>query len=110
MHTTHDAHRAGPAAPERPISDERPAVAAAQEFRDQNSGPLNSAARAERDQRDKAIATARARAAPAGFTMHLIESDAGRPVFLVTKWHLTRELPDLAAVSAFLDQAGARDA
>ena len=68
------------------------------------------AARAERDQCDKAIATARARAALAGITMHLLPADGGGVVFLLTKWHLTRELPDLAAVQAFLEQVGARHA
>ena len=82
-------------------------VASAGQVEDQVSGHLNSAANAARDQRDKAIATARARAALAGFTMHLIANDIGQPVFVLTKWHLTRALLDLAAVTAFLDQAGA---
>ena len=56
------------------------------------------------------VATARARAALAGFTMHPIFSDGGPTQFLQTKWNLTREFADLAEVAAFLDQAGARDA
>jgi hypothetical protein len=62
---------------------------------------------AERERRDKAIATPRARAALAGFEMHVIANDAGRAVFLLTRWNLTRELADLAAVQVFLDQVGA---
>lgn len=49
-----------------------------------------------------------ARAALAGFTLHLIAVDAGRSAFLLSKWNLMRELPDLAEVCAFLDQVGPR--
>ena len=94
----------------RPTSDEAQAGDTAQGFEDQDDEQGDSAARTNRDQRDKAIATARARAALSGFTMHVVANDFGRAVFVLTKWNLTRELPDLGAVAAFLDQAGARHA
>ena len=106
----HNRHGDTPSAAARKSDEARTTVAQWPGQMEQESGHLDSAARAERDQRDKAIATARARAALAGFTMHLLPADGGGVVFLLTKWHLTRELPDLAAVSAFLDQALARDA
>jgi len=71
---------------------------------------LDSVARAERDQRVQAIATARARAALAGFTLQLIPSEDGAAAFLLARWNLSRTLPDVAAVTAFLDEAGARHA
>lgn len=40
----------------------------------------------------------------AGFTMHLLAAPSGGAAFLLSRWNLTRELPDLAAVSAFLDR------
>ena len=63
--------------------------------------------RAERDGRDKAIASLRARAALAGFTLHIIDDGNRGAAFLICRWNLSRTLPDAAAVSAFLDQAGA---
>jgi hypothetical protein len=53
---------------------------------------------------DKAFATAQARAALLGVVLTRIEDDRGRQVFIVTRWALTRELHDLAAVDAWLDR------
>lgn len=53
---------------------------------------------------DKREATARARAALAGVTMARIENDAGRMVYIVSRWAMTRELEDLDAVEAWLDR------
>lgn len=57
---------------------------------------------------NKRFATARARAALMGATLHRIEDDRGRDVFIVTKWALTRELRDLDAVETWLDRVEGR--
>lgn len=57
---------------------------------------------------DKRFATAQARAALMGATLHLIEDDRGDDVFIVTKWALTRELRDLDAVESWLDRVEGR--
>ncbi|HEY4081663.1 MAG TPA: hypothetical protein VGM81_13305 [Burkholderiaceae bacterium] len=51
---------------------------------------------------DKLLATARARAALLGGTLLGIENDRGDQVFVLTRWNLTRELPDLDAVDELL--------
>lgn len=80
MHALH----AGNAGQDTPTNDEaRDAPHAAGPI-DQHWHP-QSAARAERDQRDKAIATATARGALAGFELHLIHNECGRPVFLLSR-------------------------
>ncbi len=66
---------------------------------------LHSAARAARDQRDKAFATLRARAALGGYSLQIID-EHGDALYLVGRWDRSRTLPDLAAVAAFLDRAG----
>jgi len=55
----------------------------------------------------KNFATLRARAALAGFEL-LELGDDGRRVFVLSRWNLTRELPDLDAVAAFLDRVQGR--
>ena len=52
----------------------------------------------------KHYATQQARCALAGVSLHRLENDHGKTVFIVSKWALTRELPDLDAVSAWLDR------
>ena len=51
----------------------------------------------------KQYATLRARCALAGVVLHQIENDHGKTVYIVSRWALTRELPDLDAVAAWLD-------
>lgn len=58
-------------------------------------------------ERDKLIATLKARCALAGYAMFVIQATGGGSAFLVQRWDRTRELPDVAAVEAFLAQAGA---
>jgi hypothetical protein len=41
-----------------------------------------------------------------GFTLHATEIE-GAPGFLVSRWGMSRALPDLAAVDTFLRRAGA---
>ena len=57
---------------------------------------------------DKRIATARARVALLGGALHVIDNDRGRPVFIVSRWALTKELADIAAVEAWLAQVERR--
>lgn len=52
----------------------------------------------------KRLATLRARAALAGVTLYAIEGDFGRPLYVLTRWHLTRELRTLDEVEAWLAQ------
>jgi hypothetical protein len=52
----------------------------------------------------KQYATLQARCALAGVSLHRLENDHGKTVFIVSKWALTRELPDLDALSAWLDR------
>jgi hypothetical protein len=61
----------------------------------------------ERDAHDKAIETLRARAALRGYALHLIDAGGERAELLICRWNLSRTLPDVAAVEAFLAQAGA---
>jgi hypothetical protein len=58
----------------------------------------------ELDRPDKRFATAQARAAMIGATLHRIEDDRGVDVFIVSKWNLTRELRDMDAVELWLDR------
>ncbi len=50
----------------------------------------------------KRLATLRARAALAGVTLHVIENDHGKTVYIVSRWAMTRELADLDAVEGWL--------
>jgi hypothetical protein len=61
-----------------------------------------AAAHAARDQRDKAIATLQARAALAGFVLH-ITVEHERPAFVIVRWGWTKVFGDLDGVTAFLD-------
>ena len=50
----------------------------------------------------KQLATVRAQCALAGVTLHPLENDHGKTVYIVSRWALTRELESLEAVSAWL--------
>lgn len=52
---------------------------------------------------DKRFQNARARAALQGVVLLRTEDEGGVERFIVNRWNLTRELPDLAAVEAWLD-------
>jgi hypothetical protein len=56
---------------------------------------------------DKAIATLKARAALAEVALHVTVDDAGAPLFIVSKWAMTRQLHSLDELQAFLRQIGA---
>jgi len=52
---------------------------------------------------DKEFSTLRARAALAGFQLHIVTGPDGTAEYLMIRWNMTRALPNLAAVAAFLD-------
>ena len=53
---------------------------------------------------DKRIATARARVALIGGALHVLENDRGRPVFIVSRWCFTKELPTIEEVEAGIER------
>lgn len=57
---------------------------------------------------DKRFHNARARAALQSVTLYRFEDGRGIERFLVSRWALSRELPDLAAVEAWLDRLEGR--
>lgn len=57
---------------------------------------------------EKRLATLRARAALAGITLHVMEGDAGRPQYIVSRWALTKALDSLEDLQAWLDRVGGR--
>ena len=75
-----------------------------------SAAPADQAAiRAEVERSDERIATLRARAAIAGYELHIIDAGNGTTsTFVITRWGLQRGLRDEAAVEAFLAQVGAR--
>ncbi len=48
------------------------------------------------------LATAKARAALAGITLHAIEGDDGRPELIASRWALTKSFRDLEEVERWL--------
>jgi hypothetical protein len=67
-----------------------------------------AAARTEIEQRDKHIATLRARAALAGFELMIVSAADGTRVFSAGRWGRTVDLPNAAAVSDWLDRVGVK--
>ncbi len=56
------------------------------------------------------FAALRARLAVAGYSLaRVFPADGGAPAFLVSRWNLLRELPNLDAVEQFLRQIGGRE-
>ena len=51
----------------------------------------------------KRLATAKARACLAGITLHTLEGDDGRPLYVATRWALTRSYTELDEVESWLD-------
>ncbi len=54
------------------------------------------------DEEAKRLATSKARAALIGATLIEIEGDDGRPLFVLTRWSLTKSFDDLADVERVL--------
>jgi hypothetical protein len=52
----------------------------------------------------KRLVNLRARAALAGVTLHALDNDYGKSVYIVSRWAMTRELADLGAVEKWLDR------
>jgi hypothetical protein len=65
-----------------------------------HSRPINTAR--------KRVATAQARAARRGITLHQIEGDDGDPLFIGTFHALTKQFSDLAEVDTWLDHVDRR--
>ena len=72
------------------------------------SGADFAAARAEIEANDKNVAHLKARAALAGYSLCIISATGGGSAFLVQRWDRSCELPDVPAVEAFLQRAGAQ--
>lgn len=53
------------------------------------------------------LATLQARAALAGFTLSVMTDTDGLCLYLVSRWGMSRTLPDLAGLVAFLRRVGA---
>ncbi len=53
----------------------------------------------------KVIATLRARAALAGLTLLVVDDDRGKPLFVISRGALTKQLGTLDEVEAFLERA-----
>lgn len=68
--------------------------------------PLHSAVPVPRDQ-GKTYFTLRAQAALRGYSLSRSHPEDGPTRFYVSRWGLLRELRDLAAVAAFVEQIGA---
>lgn len=51
----------------------------------------------------KTFATLQARAALAGIVLHRIEGDFGRPVYIATRWAMTKQFEGLGDVEIWLD-------
>ena len=62
--------------------------------------------RAEVERHEKRLATLRAELARRGYQLHVVELN-GTSTFLIARWDRSRELRDLTAVAAFLQQIGA---
>ena len=55
----------------------------------------------------KPWAILQAQLALVGFAAQLIEGDDGRPIFIVSRWALTRSFTNLRALTQFAAQVGA---
>jgi len=58
----------------------------------------------------KTIATLKARAALVGVVLHAIEDDRGAPLFVASKWAMTRQMTSIAEVESFLRGIGGPNA
>lgn len=52
----------------------------------------------------KRFATAQALAALHGVTLHHVDGDAGRPIYIATRWAMTKQLDTLLEVDSWLQQ------
>ncbi len=66
-----------------------------------------AAERAAVEAADKAFATLRAKLAMRGHQLHIIDDGHGGAAFMVSRWCMSRTLPNLAAVQDFAVRVGA---
>lgn len=66
----------------------------------------SSTTRPEAVAADKTFATLQARAALAGVALSRLDDDRGKPMFVASKWALTRQLASLEEVASFLTKIG----
>ena len=100
-------HGAGATTPE---SDEATGLQAGG-FREQGTtDDANSAASAAVGEADKAFTTPRAMLALRGFALDIVSDGHGGTAYMVHKWSMSRALPDMPAVRAFVEQVGACNA
>lgn len=52
----------------------------------------------------KTFATLQARAALQGITLHRLEGDDGRPLYIATRWAMTKQFDGLGDVEIWLDE------
>ena len=110
MYMTHNAHRAGLAEPDR-FTSETADVASAGRIEEQGgTDGANSAASAAVGEADKAFTTLRAMLALRGFALDIVSDGHGGTAYMVHKWSMSRALPDMPAVRAFVEQVGACNA
>lgn len=70
------------------------------------AAPPGEAEKNPAEEARKRFATLQARAAMAGVALSRLDDDRGRPVFIASKWALTKQLDSLDEVSAFLTRIG----
>ena len=58
----------------------------------------------------KVEATLKARAALVGVVLHVIDDDRGSPLFVASKWAMTRQMTSVAEVEFFLRGIGGPNA
>jgi len=63
-------------------------------------------ARARVEHVDQAVTALRSRAKAAGFKIHIVQNAVGITEFAILRWGMAKVLPDVAAVTAFLDRVG----
>lgn len=52
----------------------------------------------------KFFSTLQARAALAGVTLHQLEGDFGAPIYVATRWAMTKQMESLSEVDQWLDR------
>ena len=58
----------------------------------------------------KQFATAQALAALHGVTLHQLEGDSGRPIYIATRWAMTKQLDTLQEVGVWLQMVTGKKA
>ncbi len=85
-----------------PRNDEARATAIATGLLEQKSRQPDCVAASKAEQLRKQVATATAHAALCGIVLHAIEGDDGRPLYVASRWALTRQFETIEAVESWL--------